>query len=70
MSESRRTRRWFGFAAAAAGLALAAAGVAAQGPSLPNGAIAIAKQGSFEAGGKVLYGAAQPRPRRRVGRGH
>ncbi|MBO9604180.1 MAG: alpha/beta fold hydrolase [Novosphingobium sp.] len=59
MSESRRTRRWFGFAAAAAGLALAAGGVAAQGPSLPNGAIAIAKQGSFEAGGHILGDAAK-----------
>jgi hypothetical protein len=41
--------------ALAAGLALSAVCVAAaEGPTLPDGAIAIARQGSFEAGGKVI----------------
>jgi hypothetical protein len=46
--------RLFQFAIAASGLALSAVGMAAEGPALPDGAIAIARQGSFEAGGKVI----------------
>ena len=46
-----RLARW---AIGAAALALSGICAAAQGPALPNGAIAIARQGSFEAGGKVL----------------
>lgn len=46
--------RLFRFALAAAGLALCAGCAAADGAPLPDGAVAIARQGSFEAGGKVL----------------
>jgi hypothetical protein len=41
-------------ALAATGLALSAGCATAQGSALPDGAIAIARQGSFEAGGKVI----------------
>ena len=51
-SARKRTAGWR-LAAGAIALALGV-GAAAAGPALPNGAIAIARQGAFEAGGKVL----------------
>jgi len=42
-----------GVATLAAALSMAGCATVA-GPALPNGAVAIARQGSFEAGGKIL----------------
>jgi hypothetical protein len=55
MKAAGARKRAVGWRLAAGAFALAVGvGAAAAGPALPNGAIAIARQGAFEAGGKVL----------------
>src|SRR6185312_8698304 len=55
MNGASARKRTVGWRLAAGAIALAlGVGAAAAGPALPNGAIAIARQGAFEAGGKVL----------------
>jgi len=55
MTAAGKLKRWGGWRLAAGAVAVACAVAAgAAGPALPKGAIAIARQGSFEAGGRIL----------------